>query len=336
MPPPTAPTHRTTTVTRTAPIFAAGAIMLEALSDPALRAIYAPGLIAGVLIALVCGLVSPLVVVRRMGFIGQGISHSAFGGIGVAALLAAWSAGSAAGFLASGGLGEFLIIMTFCALAAVGMGALGSADAPQGSGPAAGASRGSGAGSEDTAIGIYLVGSMALGAVLVQLARDYALAAGRPADVRSWESILFGSVLLAGRFELALAWGSLAVVGITLWLLRRPLVLWAADEGGAAALGVPVRALRAAVGILLAGVVVASMKVAGVVLASALLILPGATALNLADRLVPTLLGSCVSALVAMVLGLALAIEFSLPPGPSIVGVLIALFAASSLLARAR
>ncbi len=297
---------------------------LEYLADPTLRAIYAPGLIAGLATALLCGIVSPLVVVKRMGFIGQGISHAAFGGVGVAALLAAW------GVCGSGGLAEFAVILTFCMLAALGMAALAdpaaSSGAPRRTAPAT---------SEDTAIGVYLVGSMALGAVLVQVARDHAIGAGHPADARPWESILFGSVLLAGPGEAVLAWIALAVVAAALWLARRPLLLWAVDDQAARVMGAPASLTRAGFTVLLAVVVVSAMKVAGVVLASALLVLPGAAALRLADRLGAVLAVSCMLSLGAAIGGLVVALETNWPPGPCVVGAALVAFIVASVLPQA-
>ena len=117
--------------------------------------LYGPGLLAGLAVVVMCGLLSVLVVVKRLGFVGQGVSHSAFGGIGVAAMLAA------IGLMPAGEAGQAVqlgIVVLFCLGAAVGMGAVSSRREV----------------SEDTAIGLFLVGSMALGAVLVQVARGIA------------------------------------------------------------------------------------------------------------------------------------------------------------------
>ena len=46
-----------------------------------------PGVIAGLAMAMMCSVLSVLVVLKRLAFIGQGISHAAFGGIGLAAVL---------------------------------------------------------------------------------------------------------------------------------------------------------------------------------------------------------------------------------------------------------
>lgn len=307
----------------------------ELLADPGLRALYLPGIATGVCTALLCGVLSPLVVVKRLGFIGQGISHSAFGGVGVAAVLAAW------GLIAPAGLAEFAVVLAFCALAALGMmspgwglrwlrprgagsdNGMGRADEAATSRVGSGAPR---AESSDTAIGVYLVGSMALGAALVHIAREHAVEVGRAAETRPWEAILFGSVLLAGWREALLSLATLILVTLACTFLRRKLLLWAVDDEGAAAAGLRVEAIRAALGLLLAIVVVATMKVAGVVLASALLVLPGAAALRLSDRLagaagVVSL--SCIAAAGSMLVGLALAFETSLPPGPCVVGVML-------------
>ena len=55
---------------------------LEYFSDPLLRDQFLPAFLAGLALAVLCSLLSVLVVLKRMAFIGQGISHAAFGGIG--------------------------------------------------------------------------------------------------------------------------------------------------------------------------------------------------------------------------------------------------------------
>ncbi|MFN0010565.1 MAG: metal ABC transporter permease [Phycisphaerales bacterium] len=282
---------------------------LEYLADPMLRGLYLPAILAGLAVAVTCSLVSVLVVVKRLGFVGQGISHSAFGGIGVASLLAAY------GVLETGGAAEMLVVGLFCIGAAVGMALVGRDRKTP----------------EDTAIGLFLVASMALGAILVQVARQHAIEAGRPADVRSWESILFGSVLLVSRAEVVAAWVVLVGVAASLWAARRPLLLWAFDEDAARAAGVPTGLVRAGLLAVLAVVVVTTMKVAGVVLASALIVLPGATALRLSTRLRPVLALSVAAAVLGLVLGLVLSFELSWQPGPCIALAQTGLFVLAAL-----
>ena len=277
------------------------------LSDPMMREIYLPGTLAGLCTVLMCGLLSPLVVVKRLGFIGQGISHSAFGGVGVAAMLAAF------GLITIGGVGEFAVIALFCIAAALGMGLLADRKRTP----------------EDTTIGLFLVGSMAAGALLVAMARTQAIRLGNRPDARSWESILFGSVMGAGHAEVILAASVLAVVVAAVVTLQRPLLFWAFDEDAARAFGVPARGMRIVLMILLALVVVTAMKTAGVVLASALLVLPGATALRLSQRLIPVTLLSLLCALIGLIGGLILSVEQNWQPGPCVVLVMAAMFTAA-------
>ena len=275
--------------------------------------LYGPGLLAGLAVVVMCGLLSVLVVVKRLGFVGQGVSHSAFGGIGVAAMLAA------IGLMPAGEAGQAVqlgIVVLFCLGAAVGMGAVSSRREV----------------SEDTAIGLFLVGSMALGAVLVQVARGIAErggAGGGGGGVASWESILFGSILGAGRSDAWIAWGvALAVAGV-LWWVRRPLAFWAFDEEASRAFGVRAGAMKFVLMMMLALAVVVAMKLAGVVLATALLVLPGATALRLSDRMKPVVLLSVACGVLGLLLGLGLSIEMDWQPGPSVVLVMTAMFIAA-------
>src|SRR6185436_17351355 len=120
--------------------------------------LYWPGVIAGLAMALMCSVLSVLVVLKRLAFIGQGISHAAFGGIGLAAVLGLTAAvGKAAPMH---GVPQFAIVLVFCLGAALLIGLISQ--------------RGNGeAGTHaDTAIGIVLVGSMALGAILLKAAKN--------------------------------------------------------------------------------------------------------------------------------------------------------------------
>lgn len=308
------------------------------LADPLERELFLPGVLAGLAVVLACALLSVPVVVKRLGFIGQGISHSAFGGVGVAAVLIGPGLAMPALLggrwqIEPGSWQEFAVILTFCGAAALGMGWLSGGGAGGGPGAGGGGPRGGSRSTpEDTAIGIALVGSMALGALLVQYARDHA-PAGR-ADVRSWESILFGSVTVAGWPDVWLSVGVLLVVAGVLWLMRRPLMFWALDEESARAFGVPCGWVRAALMLLLTLAVVTSMKVAGVVMATALLVLPAATALRLTRRLWPAVLLCAGVGVAGLAGGLEVSFAYNLPSGACIVLMMVALFAAAEVKAR--
>jgi zinc transport system permease protein len=285
--------------------------LIDALSDPAgrteLAELYAHPALAGLGVVVMCAVLSVLVVVKRLGFVGQGVSHSALGGIGVAALLAAL------GVMPEAGAGQMTVVVAFCVLAALGMARLSDrSDVPV-----------------DTAIGLFLVGSMALGAILVQVARDL-----RPSAGQSWEAILFGSILASGPTDVWVAWGVGLGVLAALWLVRRPLLFWALDEDAARAFGVPTGLMRIALMVLLSLAVVVAMRLAGVVLATALLVLPGATALRLSRRMGPVVWMSVGLGVAGLFGGLALSYELDLQPGPSVVGVMTVIFGAALLAGR--
>ncbi|MEO1128667.1 MAG: metal ABC transporter permease, partial [Planctomycetota bacterium] len=257
-------------------------------------------LLAAVAIAVVCGVLSPIVVLKRLAFVGQGISHAAFGGVGLAAMLGL----GAASMSAPAGLG---IILGFCVCAGVGIALLGE--------------RGAGL-RLDTAIGIFLVASMALGALLL----DVAVRGGRvQGAVPEVESVLFGSIVAVGIWDARLAWlvcfGAIAV----LWWSRRRVLFWAFDERSAVAFGVDARRTAVFMMIVLGVVIVVGMRLAGVVLATALLVLPGATALRLTSRLGPAFALSVIAALLGVLAGMVLTFETNWPPGPCIVVVQLVL-----------
>jgi ABC-type Mn2+/Zn2+ transport system permease subunit len=267
-----------------------------------------PPCIAATALALLCSWLSVIVVLKRLAFIGQGISHAGFGGIGVAAVLGL----AAVSLTPAQSAMQFGVVVGFCVAAALAVGLLSG-------GAHGGASRG-GHTHEDTAIGIVLVVSMAAGAVLVQ----------KYSPRFQWESFLFGYLFNTGWADAVVALATACAVLLTLGVIRRPLTFWAFDEGAAESLGVRTRAIRATLMVLLALATVTAMRLAGVVMASALLILPGACALKLSRRSGRVLVLSVLIAGGGVLAGLVLSFESDWPPGPSIVAVLTVLFGASA------
>ncbi len=279
------------------------------LADPTLAPIYWPSVVAGLAIAALGGALSALVVLKRLAFIGQGISHAAFGGVGVAAILGLTAASGEPS--SARAIGQLLVVLAFCLLAAGVIGWLSH----QRSGREL---------EHDTAIGVVLVASMAAGALLLKAARS----------TQAWESFLFGSILGVTWPDAALAWAAAIVTASILWFVRRPLLFWAFDAPVARANGVSANAMNTVLLLLLAIATVTAMKLAGVVLATAMLVLPGAIALQCSRRLVPVLAITLASAGLGVVAGLVLCFELDWLPGPSIVLVLAAMLAATPLVHR--
>lgn len=246
-------------------------------------------LVGGMIIALACSVISFFVVVRRLAFMGMGISHAAFGGVAI---------GLAAGVdpvLAAGG---------FCTLVALGIGWLSRRGRMH----------------EDTTIGILFTVSMALGVVVVGLAHQYNL------DLMSY---LFGSIL-------ALSWNDVIAAGVLAALALvfvvfffKELLFIAFDEETATASGLPVRLTYYGLMVTMALTIVVSIKLVGIILVSALLVIPGATGLQLSRNYRGVLVGSVLSGLASMALGLYLSYRADIPSGATIVMVMFVFFLAA-------
>ena len=264
----------------------------EALSYP----FFQRALAAGLLAAVACGIVGTLVVVRRIASISGGLSHSAFGGVGLGYLL---------------GFEPMLGALGFGVLSALGIG-VAELKLRQGM---------------DTLIAMVWAVGMALGILFVSLAP------GQAPDLLGY---LFGNILLVSPGYVALvAVLDLVIVGVVLLLFRR-LRAVAFDEEFAWVIGVPVGALFLLLLTLVALTVVVLIRVVGVILVIALLTIPAAVARHWTDRLsrmmVFAVLTGAVSIAAGLFLTFGLSSEFGvdLPTGPSIILLAATVYAVSA------
>ena len=264
----------------------------DALSYP----FFQRALAAGLLAAVACGIVGTLVVVRRIASISGGLSHSAFGGVGLGYLL---------------GFEPMLGALGFGVLSALGIG-LAELRLRQGM---------------DTLIAMVWAVGMALGILFVSLAP------GQAPDLLGY---LFGNILLVSPGYVALVAAlDLVVVGTVLLLFRR-LRAVAFDEEFAWVIGVPVEALFLLLLTLVALTVVVLIRVVGVILVIALLTIPAAVARHWTDRLsrmmaLAVLTGAVsISAGLFLTFGLSSEFGIDLPTGPSIILLAAAVYAVSA------
>jgi ABC-type Mn2+/Zn2+ transport system permease subunit len=291
--------------------------------SPEFWQLYGMPLAGGLATALACSVLSVFVVLRRMSFIGEGIAHAAFGGVGVA-LLASLVLADLRWPLA-----RDLIVSAFCMATALGIGVTARR----------------GRLGEDTSIGIWLVAGMALGVVLLDI-RGYLLQGmlaagqltrGQVGYAPSFENLLFGDILFLSGADAAWAAvvAALAVLGVVAFF--KELVFFAFDEEASAVFGVPTTALYYGLLVLLSISVVAAMRSLGVILAAALLILPGASARMWSHRIGMVTALSVVIGVAGVAGGFVLAVWAGfLSTGPVIVLALTAIFAASWLATTAR
>ncbi|MDX6487057.1 MAG: zinc transport system permease protein [Gaiellaceae bacterium] len=251
---------------------------------------------AGAIVGVLAPTVGFFLVQREMSLIGDGIGHVAFAGV-------------AAGYLLD-------VSPVWTALAAAMIGAAGIEWLR---------ARRREAG--DQALAIVFYTGIAGGVVLIS-------AAG--ALNANLFAYLFGSILTVTRSDLviiaALGLGALLVVAV----LLRALVAVALDEEGARVAGLPVAALNGLVSMLAALTIGVSMRIVGILLIAALMVLPVAAAQRVAWSLRSTMALSIVLGLTSVLIGLTVSYYGNLPPGGTIVLTGTALFLATSLADAAR
>jgi zinc transport system permease protein len=262
-------------------------------------------IIAGAAIATLCSLLSVIVVLKRMAFIGEGLSHAGFGGIGTAV------------FLGLAGVNQDLLVLGFCVMMAIGIGLLTRRRqiAP------------------DSAIGIVLVAAMAWGIFMSDLRRNVQGAAwyvrwfGRPQAPPNLENLLFGSLVSIGRSDVYLAIIVAVIVLVLLGLFFKEIVFFCFDEEVSRVYGVRTTLIHYLLLLALAVTIVLTIRLAGFVLVSAMLVIPGATALLVSRRLGAALLLSWAIGLCGTLAGILLSLELGdISSGACVVGMLCLLF----------
>jgi len=237
---------------------------------------------AGTLVAILAGVAGYFVVLRGQSFVAHTLSQVGF-------------PGAAAGVLVH--VSPVAGLMAFCVAAAVGIGWRGRD-----------VNREVQAGGrvESAAVGSILAFSLGLGLLFVRL---YA------GSAQGVYAFLFGSILGITDRDVQVTFAAVLVALVLLTWMARPLVFASVDPDVAEARGVPVRALALAFLVVLALAVAVTVQIVGTLLIFALLVAPGATALQLTARPGAGVLLSVGLALACTWIGLALAYYTFVPVG---------------------
>ncbi|TLN20224.1 metal ABC transporter permease [bacterium] len=244
------------------------------------------GMIAAVLVGLLCSVVGTYVVLRSMAFLGDALAHAILPGVAIA-------------YLVGGNLLVGALIAAI--LVALGIGFF---------------TRG-GTVREDTAIGILFSAALALGVALISSIRSYAV---------DLSHIIFGNVLGVGPADLWLIAGLTLVVLLVVVILFRPLFVVSFDPVMAKTLRLPVTLLSNLLLVLLALTIVVSLQTVGIGLVAAMLVTPGATAYLLTRRLAPMMAIAAAIGVVSSIIGLYLSYYLNIVSGSAIVLVATAFF----------
>jgi len=251
---------------------------------------------AGAVIGLLAPAVGFFLVQRRMSLIGDGIGHVAFAGVAAGLLL---------------GISPLLTALVAAVLGGVAIEWLRSQRHAAG----------------DQALALVFYTGIAGGVVLVSLAGSL--------NVNLFQ-YLFGSILTVTREDVVVV-AILGGVGLlSIALLYRALCAVVLDEEGARVAGVPVTPLNVAVAALAAVTVALSMRIVGVLLIAALMVLPVSAAMRVAWSMRSALLLSVAGGLLSVLSGLTLAYYADLPPGGTIVLVAAGLVLAATFGGRLR
>ena len=262
--------------------------LLNALSYPFVQR----ALIVGVMVALCSALVGVTLVLKRFSFIGDGLSHVAFGATAVAAVV--------------GLTGNMLLVLLFTVCAAVFMLRTETGGKTRG----------------DALIAMMSVGALAVGYLLLNVFSTSSNIAG---DVCA---TLFGatSILTLGTGEVWLSL-VLAVVTVAVFVLIYNRIFSVTfDSDFSKATGMGADGYNVVIAVMSAVIIVVSMKLVGSLLISALIVFPTLSAMSLFKSFKAVTVSAAVMSVVCTLLGMFAAILFETPVGPSVVAADILLF----------
>jgi ABC-type Mn2+/Zn2+ transport systems, permease components len=260
-------------------------------------------IMAGVLIAAISSLLGVFLVLRRFSLIGDGLAHITFGSVAVVLLI---------------GVSPFYV--TLAALPIVMISSLvilklTSTRRIQG----------------DAAIGIVSSIGIAAGIILSSLSGGYNV------DLFSY---LFGNILTVNQTELILSFIVFVIVVATVVFFYHDLFAVTFDEELARSMGIKTKKINVILFLLTALAAVLAMKVAGIMLVSAMLILPPLTALQLSISFRMTLITSLIFSVISVISGIIVSFLLNLPAGGTIVITnvifFLAVFAVKKILALQR
>lgn len=271
-------------------------MIAEYLSYPFVR--YA--LAAGVLTALCSSLLGVTLVLKRYSFIGDGLSHVAFGAMAIAAVLSVKT--------------ELIIVLPVTVLCAVLLLKTGTNTKIKG----------------DAALAMFSVGSMALGYLLLNM---FSASANVSGDVCS---TLFGStsILTLTKADVWVCVVMSVLVILTYVLFYNKIFAVTFDENFARATGVNASAYNLLIAVITAVIIVLAMNLVGALLTSALIIFPALSAMRMFHTFRQVVICSAVIAVLSSALGIIASIVISSPVGATIVVTDILVFAGFSLAGR--
>ncbi len=253
-------------------------------------------LLAGIFVSISCAVLGVFVILRRDSMIGHGLAHVIFAGIALGLLLNVMPMAVATGVAVITALG----IMKLKERA----GLYG-----------------------DTAIAIFSSVGFAVGILIVSLSQGFNI------DLFGY---LFGEILAIDAFEVIFSIGLALSVVIIVILNYHKFMYMTFDRESAKVSGIRVRRLDVLLTVLTAITVVLGMKIVGLLLVAALLVIPAAAGLQMASNFKQAIVLSSLVSLVSVILGLGMAFTLDLPASGTIVCLSFVFFLVFSFVKRER
>ncbi len=242
-------------------------------------------IISGIAIALLCSVVGLFLVLRRYSLFGDAIAHSSFGGIAAGLLIGIYPLWGA------------YIVSLFSALVITRIRQKFDI-------------------SGDAAVAVLLSSGIAVGLILISLSGGFTV---------NIFSFLFGSILLVSVEDTILILGLTGVILIVILLLYRELIYSTFNEEQAKVSGIPVDKINYLI-VFIAGItVVTSIQLVGILLISALFVIPNVTAIMYGRSFKQTALLSIVFAVSSVICGILVSYVFDITPSGTIVLLSIAI-----------
>jgi ABC-type Mn2+/Zn2+ transport system permease subunit len=252
---------------------------MDLLTEPFEFAFFSKALIAGILVGALCGALGVFVVLRRMSYIGQGLSQSVLGGVAPAAIA---------------GIDPYLGAVAATITAGLLIHHIGRQHGVR----------------PDAAIGIVSTTMFAFGVALVSANRNRAV---------NLTDLLFGNILGVTETDIALVAATTAVMAVLGFVFYKTLTFTVSDPAGAAAHGVRAATIELAFTVALAAVVVVSIRIVGVLLIAAVVVIPASTARLINKSYGPLIATSALLGIAAAVVGLFASFHVEIASGPAIV-----------------
>ncbi len=250
--------------------------------------------VGGTLAAATCAAIGLFMILRREALIGEGIAHVSFGGIALGLFIGVYPVYTA------------LILSVIATLFITWL-------------------RRKGIANSDAAIGIVVAFGLSLGLVLLSLSGGFNV------DLFTY---LFGSILTIDTQDLATSVGLAAGVLVFLLVLHKEVLSITFDEKAARVSGIPVEKINFAFGILVALTVALSIKIIGILLVTALLILPGVAAMQLRLSFRGTMLFAIAASAVSVVAGVTISAVANIAASAAIIFVAMAVAAVTTVYSR--